>query len=173
MRSYRIEAFGDLLLARLPAGSRVLEIGCGAGELATMLAQRGLNVEAIDRAPRDEFPATAASLEDYQTGKTFDCVIAMLVLHHVDDLGGALAKMARLLRPGGFAAIDDYGWERRDALTPQAREWRDERRDLHTSATMLESLDRVFARVYYADHPYFDEGRGSDRLGFTYFGTPR
>jgi 2-polyprenyl-3-methyl-5-hydroxy-6-metoxy-1,4-benzoquinol methylase len=83
--AYRIETFGELLLARMAAGSLVLEIGCGAGELATMLAHAGLEVEAIDRAPRAEFPAITASLETYDArDKRFDAVIAMLVLHHVD-----------------------------------------------------------------------------------------
>jgi SAM-dependent methyltransferase len=171
--SYRIQSFGDLLVARLPVGARVLEVGCGAGELATMLALRGLDVVAIDRAPRAEFPAVAASLETYETKTTFDCVVATLVLHHVDDLRSALAKIGSLLRPGGLVAIDDYGWERRDVRTPQARAWRDDRRELHTSGAMLEALDRAFARVYYADHAHFDEGRGDDRLGFTYLGEAR
>ncbi|HTA37570.1 MAG TPA: class I SAM-dependent methyltransferase [Candidatus Acidoferrales bacterium] len=173
MAAYRIDAFGELLLAHLETGSRVLEIGCGAGELATMLVRRGLDVVAIDRAPRDEFPAIAASLESYETPKAFDGVIAMLVLHHVDDLEGAIGKIASLLKPAGLVAIDDYGWERREASTPQARAWRDDRRELHTSAMMLESLDRAFTRLHYTDHAYFDEGVGDDRLGFTYLGRRR
>ena len=137
MPAHRIEAFGNLLLARLAMGSRVLEIGCGAGELATMLARRGFEVEAIDRAPRAEFPAIEASVETYDAEKTFDCVVAMLVLHHVGDLDGALAKIVRMLTPAGLVAIDDYGWERRDAQTPETVAWRNDRRDLHTSAAML------------------------------------
>jgi 2-polyprenyl-3-methyl-5-hydroxy-6-metoxy-1,4-benzoquinol methylase len=99
--AYRIETFAQLLLAPLETASRVLEIGCAAGELATMLAQRGFDVDPIDRTPRDAFPAIAASLEDYETAKTFDCIVAMLVLHHVDDLAPRFAHLredARIAR---------------------------------------------------------------------------
>jgi SAM-dependent methyltransferase len=172
--AYRIEAFGDLLLARLAAGSPALEIGCGAGELATMLSLGGLPVTAIDPAPRAEFPAIAGSFETYDSGgRTFDCVIAMLVLHHVDDLDGTVDKMASLLKPGGFVAIDDYGWERRDEPGEEAQAWRADRAGLHTSVAMLASLDRRFERTLYKDHPYVDEGQGEDRLAFTYLGIPR
>lgn len=174
MAAYRIETFADLLLARLAPGSRAFEIGCGAGELATKLSLSGLDVTAIDRAPRAEFPAIARSFEAYDSeGRTFDCIIAMLVLHHVDDLDGTVARMASLLSPGGFVAIDDYGWERRDESSAEARAWRADRADLHTSVAMLASLDRFFERSLYKDHPYFDEGQGEDRLGFTYLGMPR
>ena len=174
MAAFRIETFGELLLARLAAGTRVLEIGCGAGELASKLSLGGLDVTAIDRAPRAEFPALARSFETYDSGgRTFDCVIAMLVLHHVDDLEGTIAKMSSLLTRSGFVAIDDYGWERRDETDEEARAWRAERAGLHTSAAMLAALDRRFERTLYKDHPYFDEGQGEDRLAFTYFGIPR
>jgi SAM-dependent methyltransferase len=174
MAAFRIETFGDLLLARLAPGSRVLEIGCGAGELASKLWLEGLDVTAIDRAPRAEFHAVPRSFEMYDAGrKAFDCVIAMLVLHHVDDLDGTIRKMASLLTPSGFVAIDDYGWERRVETDEEARAWRADRAGLHTSAAMLAALDRRFERTLYKDHPYFDEGQGEDRLAFTYFGTPR
>jgi hypothetical protein len=35
------------------------------------------------------------------------------------------------------------------------------------------ALDGVLARDYYADHAYFEEGLGDDRLGFTYLGRRR
>jgi SAM-dependent methyltransferase len=174
MAAFRIETFGDLLLARLAVGSRVLEIGCGAGELASKLSLGGLDVTAIDRTPRAEFHAIPQSFETYDSGGgTFDCVIAMLVLHHVDDLDGTILKMASLLTRPGFVAIDDYGWERRIEMNEEARAWRADRAGLHTSVAMLASLDRRFERTLYKDHPYFDEGQGEDRLAFTYFGTPR
>jgi SAM-dependent methyltransferase len=174
MSNNRFEAFAKLLLARLTPGSRVLEIGCGAGELATLLADRGHDVTAIDRNPRPEFPAIAQSFETFDpNGRTFDCVIAMLVLHHIDDLDETLADISSMLDTGGLLAIDDYGWERRDEDTAQALAWRKDREDLHTSVAMLAALDREFDRILVADHAYFDEGLGTDRLGFTYFGTPR
>jgi SAM-dependent methyltransferase len=174
MAAFRIETFGDLLLARLAPGSRVLEIGCGAGELASKLSLGGLDVTAIDRTPRAEFPSIARSFEEYDSrGRRFDCIVAMLVLHHVDDLDGTIAKMASLLTRPGFVAIDDYGWERRVETDEETKAWRADRGELHTSVAMLSALDRCFKRTLYKDHPYFDEGQGEDRLAFTYVGTPR
>jgi SAM-dependent methyltransferase len=170
--TYRIETFGKLLLSKLAPNSRILEIGCGAGELATLLAQHGHFVTAIDRNPRPEFPVTPQRFETFDPqGKTFDCVVAMLVLHHVDDLDGMLERIAEMLSPDGFVAVDDYGWERRDEDTPEALAWRKDREDLHTSVTTIAALDRAYGRAHYHDHAYFDEGEGDDLLGFTYFGT--
>jgi len=170
---HRINAFAELVLARLAPKSRVLEIGCGAGELATLVAAAGHDVTAIDRDPRPEFPAEALSFETFDArGKTFDCIVAMLVLHHAGNLDATIAKIAELLAPGGIVAIDDYGWERRDGLTRETRKWRKDREDLHTSVAMLTALDRAFERVLYRDHAYFDEGQGDDRLAFSYIGKP-
>lgn len=151
----RIDRFADVVAKRLPAGARILEIGAGDGILAERLA-KAYDVTAIDRKPRGTFPAT------------FDAIVAQLVLHHVDDLGAALEKVSRLLRRGGFIAVDDYGWERSDDP-----EFRADRSDLLTSETMLAALRDQFNEAFYADHAYFDEGLGSDRLGFTFVGYAR
>ena len=173
MAAFRIETFGELLLARLAAGTRVLEIGCGAGELASKLSLEGLDVTAIDRAPRAEFHAVPRSFEMYDSGrKAFDCVSRCSCCITSTILRARL-KMASLLTPSGFVAIDDYGWERRDETDEEGRAWRADRAGLHTSAAMLAALDGRFERTLYKDHPYFDEGQGEDRLAFTYFGTPR
>jgi len=97
----------------------------------------------------------------------------MLVLHHAADLEATVAKMADVLAPEGIVAIDDYGWERLDDDSPEATAWRKDREDLHTSASMLAALDRAFERTHYHDHAYLDDGRGSDRIAFTYVGTRR
>ena len=164
----RIERFADVVAERLPSGARILEIGAGDGVLAERLA-KAYDIVAIDRKPRGTFPTVEASFEDYEASPaTFDAIVAQLVLHHVDDLDAALEKVSRLLRRGGFIAIDDYGWERSDDP-----EFRADRSDLLTSETMLAALRAKFNETYYADHAYFDEGLGDDRLGFTFVGYAR
>jgi SAM-dependent methyltransferase len=169
--SHRVEAFAALLLTQLAPKSRILEIGCGAGELAALLIAAGHDVVAIDRKPRPEFPVPPVSFEDFDAaGAGFDCVIALLVLHHVEALDAMLDKVVAVLAPGGIVAVDDYGWERLAERTAEDRAWREHRQDLHPSTVMLAALDRVLDRRFYYDHAYFDEGLGTDRLAFTYFG---
>lgn len=149
----------------MPPGARVLEIGAGDGFLAERLAHK-YDVVAIDRKARGTYPVVQTPFEDYEAAPaSFSAIVAQLVLHHVDDIDATLNKISRLLRRGGFIAIDDYGWERSDDPA-----FRADRADLLTSETMLAALRAKFDEAFYCDHPYFDEGRGNDRLGFAFVG---
>lgn len=166
--SLRIERFANVIAEKLPAGSRVLEIGAGDGLLAQCLEQ-SYDLVAIDRKARGTFPVLEVAFEDYAADpSSFDAVVVQLVLHHVDDIDATLAKISVLLRPDGFIAIDDYGWERSDDP-----EFRADRSDLLTSESMLAALRARFHETSYYDHAYFDEGAGDDRLGFTFVGSAR
>lgn len=101
----------------IPAGSHVLEIGCGAGLLAVQLARRGFDVEATDSTPamidltreNAERSGVASSVHTgiadahslpFQDGR-FDIVAAMGVLPWLHNPAAALREMARVLRPDG------------------------------------------------------------------------
>jgi ubiquinone/menaquinone biosynthesis C-methylase UbiE len=92
------------------APRRVLEVGCGWGELAEWIAREtGAEVVAIDLSPRMIELASErgidASVADVQqlpfADATFDLVVAAWMLYHVPDLDRGLAEIARVLRPGG------------------------------------------------------------------------
>lgn len=171
MISARIAAFADEILAQLRKPSRILEIGCGSGELAAVLRSHGHSVVALDPKAPQNVDALHLRFEEYDpAGEPFAAVVTQLVLHHSEDLSGFLEKAARVLERGGFIAIDDYGWERESDGVPQS--WRDERRDLHTSEAMLRSLRARFEERRYFSHPHLDDGAGNDSLGFTFIGTP-
>jgi ubiquinone/menaquinone biosynthesis C-methylase UbiE len=107
-------------VGRLPliAGSRVLEVGCGAGVTAVGLAARGLVVEATDSTPAmieltrrnaERAGVTSrltASVADVHAlvypDSTFDLVLALGVLPWLHSPAQALGEMARVLRPGGY-----------------------------------------------------------------------
>lgn len=92
------------------APERILEVGCGWGELAGMLAEAtGAEVVAIDLSPRMVELArergVAAELADVQDlpfeDESFDVAVAAWMLYHVPNLERGVAELARVLRPGG------------------------------------------------------------------------
>ena len=99
---------------------RVLEVGCGRGELAERIA-RELDAEivAVDQSERmvelTRERGVDARLGDVQElpfeAESFDCVVAAWMLYHVPDLDRGLAEVARVLRPGGrLVAVTNTGF---------------------------------------------------------------
>jgi SAM-dependent methyltransferase len=89
---------------------RILEVGCGWGELAEWLGREtAAEVVAIDSSPRMVELARErgvdARLGDIQNlafaDGVFDCAVAAWMLYHVPDLDRGIAELARVLRPGG------------------------------------------------------------------------
>jgi SAM-dependent methyltransferase len=89
---------------------RVLEVGCGPGELAArIMRELGAEVVAVDISPRmvelarergvDARVGDAVDLP-FADGE-FDCAVAAWMLYHVSDVDRALAELARVLSEGG------------------------------------------------------------------------
>jgi SAM-dependent methyltransferase len=112
--------FLDFAAAHLPAPpARVLEVGCGQGELTTALAVAGYDVLGIDPlAPQGE-RFRRVRLEDLGVDREapFDAVVASHSLHHIRDLDHALDLIVALLRPGGALVLDEHGWDLADEAT--------------------------------------------------------
>jgi len=92
------------------APARILEVGCGPGELAERLARElGAEVVAVDQSERmvelTRHRGIDVRLGDVQelpfAADEFDCAVAAWMLYHVPDLDRGLAELARVLRPGG------------------------------------------------------------------------
>jgi SAM-dependent methyltransferase len=89
---------------------RVLEVGCGEGELAARLvAELGVELVALDQSPRMVELARGRGV-DARVGDvqelpfpdgSFDVVVAAWMLYHVPSLDLALSEIARVLVPGG------------------------------------------------------------------------
>ncbi len=87
----------------LTANTTVLDVGCGWG-ITTFHLARQCKVQGIDRSPDNLRlnPVRTVSLMDATrlgfADASFDVVLAHHVLHHVVDVAGALAEMARVCR---------------------------------------------------------------------------
>jgi ubiquinone/menaquinone biosynthesis C-methylase UbiE len=107
--------------AGLPPGSRVLEIGCGAGHLTMQLAERGLQVQAIDASPAMvELTAERAREKGFEQlvnvgaadvhalpfpAGDFQLVVAVGVLPWLHTPASAVREMARVLSDEGQVVL--------------------------------------------------------------------
>ncbi len=105
-----VAAFGGELLGLidLPAGSRVLDLGCGDGTLTLKLRERGFDVLGVDSSAEQVAAARARGLAaEVVDGHTlpysgeFDGVVSNAALHWMKQPRAVLEGVWRSLRPGG------------------------------------------------------------------------
>jgi len=102
------------------AGGRALDLGCGTGRDAILLAERFAHVDAVDlslpmieiaRAKRSRPNITYRQADLLETADSgdYDLVLSVMTLHHVPDLRTALVHIKGLLAPGGrIVLVDPY-----------------------------------------------------------------
>jgi ubiquinone/menaquinone biosynthesis C-methylase UbiE len=146
----------DTLIAQaeLADGQRVLEIGCGTGNLTTRVKRAHPAVDvtgsdpdprALDRARRKandiRFERGYAERLPYADGE-FDRVLSSMMLHHVDDDAktAAAAEIFRVLRPGGRPHLVDIGG---DITTDYGLMARLIRRSPHAAGNLGDAIPRL------------------------------
>ena len=111
------------ILATLPAGSRVLDAGCGLGEWTVFLAQQGFDAVGLDisaevietlhrRFPRSQFVQGDIRRTGFDAGSFAACLSWGTFEHFENGLGDCLDEARRVLRPGGwlFMSVPFQNW---------------------------------------------------------------
>ncbi len=109
LRTETFRAFVEEHVAPPPA--RVLEIGCGSGDLARALAADGFEIVAVDPRAPDGPWFRQIRLEDFAEPGPFDAIVASLSLHHVEDLDAAVDKIAGVLDADGVLVLQEWDKE--------------------------------------------------------------
>ena len=176
-------------------GLSILDVGCGGGLLCEPLARLGASVTGIDAAERNiaiaRIHAEKSGLAiDYRAttsealaaeGKTFDMVLNMEVVEHVDNVPLFLQSCADLVRPGGlmltatlnrtararvlavFAAERVLRW-----LPPGTHDWNKFLTPEEIGALLARNGLKVTGRTGVVFHPLADEWRRSPDLAVNY-----
>jgi ubiquinone/menaquinone biosynthesis C-methylase UbiE len=121
--AFYVEATTRETLRRMPmsATTRVLDVGCGTGELLRRLRAKyqGAMLAGLDPVPemlevaRDKL----SGQEDLRVGyadslpwpaASFDLVVSCNMFHYITHPVEALQEMARVIRPGGVLVLTDW-----------------------------------------------------------------
>ena len=156
-----------------PAPARVLEVGCGSGELARALATEGYDVVAVDPKAPEGAIFRRTTIEELADEGPFDAAVAALSLHHVDDLGVVMTKVHSLLRPGSPFVVREFAWDLVDEPTARwdherrgvdggLAEWRAEHDHLHGFDALRSALDARFRERSFEWTPYLAEYKGTE-----------
>ena len=158
--------FDTVVAAALPAGSRVLDLGCGDGGLVDRLTELGFDAHGVDPHAPNHPRLTRESIEQAKGLEGFDAITAVMALHHA-ELEPVVPALTRLLRPEGRLFVYDFGWDAYDQRaadwlakhdTSHADDsiagWRREHGQLHTSPTIRHALSTRFEPTLEVRRPY-------------------
>jgi len=121
----------DFIAGQAPAGAQLIEVGCGAGEVAVALMERGFQVTGIEYDPERVAAARSRGVKviagqwpDVIAGQwpdvdvpRADVVMFTRSLHHIAGLGTAIAHAQQLLSVSGLLLVEDFAFESVDAAT--------------------------------------------------------
>ncbi|HUH77307.1 MAG TPA: bifunctional 2-polyprenyl-6-hydroxyphenol methylase/3-demethylubiquinol 3-O-methyltransferase UbiG [Devosia sp.] len=196
IREYLLSHFGlDGSAMRPLEGLTILDVGCGGGLLCEPLTRLGAKVTGIDAAERNitiaRLHAEQSGLDiNYQvttsealaaTGQTFDLVLNMEVVEHVDNVPLYMKSCADLVKPGGLTltatlnrtarayALAIVGAERVLRWLPKGtHDWNKFLTPDEIKALLTRNGLRILGETGVVFHPLADEWRRSRDMGVNY-----
>ena len=129
-----VSFLGDVLRGR----HRILEVGCGKGDVARKLGATGLRITALDVLLQDPSPSTNVTFVErdflhYDT-EPFDAIVFTASLHHISPLEAAVDRAYRLLVPNGLFVADEFDL---DAPNSTTLRWYYDTQELLAAADMF------------------------------------
>lgn len=118
------------------AGEKILDLGCGTGELTAQIAESGAQVTGIDSSPsmissaKSHYPSIKFEVADATTfalNETFDAVFTNATLHWIRQQEKALDRIWRHLKPGGTLVLEMGGKGNVDDITGALKEAMEEK----------------------------------------------
>jgi len=111
------------VMSHSAAKATVLEIGCGEGDVASVLLNRGYGVigvdasqESVARAQERGVSAVWATWPEFECGDV-DTVAFTRSLHHITPLSGAIRKARKLMTKKGVLLVEDFSVYEADETT--------------------------------------------------------
>lgn len=116
----------EFLQSNLPLGPdlRLLEVGCGNGDVAAALMKHNVLVKAIDIDEEAVKNTRARGVDveqsdilQYKDEPAYDVVLFSRCLHHVQPMPDAVKVARSLLKPGGKVVLEEFAPELVDLVT--------------------------------------------------------
>jgi SAM-dependent methyltransferase len=158
----------NLLHAYLPAGSSVVDVGCGAGAYGPPLLAAGhdwlgleTNPHCCDILTRRQLPFRRVEVESGRLpcgDAEYDCAVSIEVLEHTKDPAAFAGEIARIVRRRALFSVPNM------ELLPYLHDWRvvpwhlleADHKNFFSRASLRALLSRFFRRVEifpYGEHP--------------------
>lgn len=150
----------DVIEAAVPAGARILELGCGVGRMTHPLTDRGFTVTAVDESPdmlarvRPEIRTVRSPIEKLDLGERFDVVLLASFLVHAGDekvRQGLLETCRRHVADDGCVLIQREGSQAHKDVPREAMVGPDMLARVVSSTPIGDGVNSVFVEYEFPD----------------------
>lgn len=170
----------DRFLRYLPAGAKILDVGCGPGEFTKYLLDKGYDAIGIDlseamvkiareRVSSEHFATMDMRHLEYKPS-TFDGLLAAYSLIHIPSgkIAGTLQELHRVLKPGGYMLAITQQGEPDKVVDEPLMQGEKMFINFFTEQRIAAALhDAGFGIVYQEELAAEDPGALSDRIIYT------